>query len=322
VTRPFKCLIGLLAALLLGLVAVGGVPAFAAEGPTISVGSAGEVAPGQEFTVPVTIEGNTGFAACSFEIQYDTAALELIGFNTTGLLQGNAIGNVENSVIGYLSLNNMADDGVLFEMTFRVRDEAVGGVYDVVAALKDGTNKNFVNADAEPVAVSFVAGAVQVPGGATDPGGSEGTGTDPGNGPSSGPGNGIVSGGPTTVTATNANGGSMQLELRGEAGNLEYSLDSGVTWNRLPADGMIVTEEGERISVFGEGDADYYVQDLPEGMVPQTDADQGVSPLIWVIALVAVAIVVVVTIVVVSRRRRAGFDLDKESSGNVGQHRR
>jgi hypothetical protein len=102
--------------------------------------------------------------------------------------------------------------------------------------------------------------------------------------------------------------------LRGQEGNLEYSLDGGGTWDKLPADGIITTEDGERISVYGEGDADYYVSDLPESMLPKAALGQDISPLTWAIIVLVIVVAFAVVLRLVPRRRRssASDSFDKE----------
>ena len=348
---PALLLAALLASVLL-LLSAPAVLAYGAPEPTISVESAGEVAPGSEFSVSVTIEGNTGFAASSFQVNYDTSALQLLGFDTAGVMQGTTVENFEGSTIGNLSLSNITGDGQMFGLRFKVLENAAGGSYDISVALKGGTDKNFIDAQANPVPVSFSAGTVQVPGGAgtggENPDSNAGANTpgqtNTGNNTAGGntaagnttPGGNTPSLGtstPARVTATNANGDSLPLQLRGEAGNLEYSMDDGATWEKVPSDGIIVAEDGKRISVFGDGEADYTVQDLPDSMVPLSGVEEGIAPWVWIAIAAAVAVIVIIAIVVVTRRRKAAAGLDftdinntsannsvNESAGYVGKH--
>jgi hypothetical protein len=304
---PLRLLVGVLVALLLGAVLVDGpTSAYADDGPVITVGSTGEVVPGQVFTVPVDIKGNPGFAACSLELRYDKTALELISLDAPELTGGNVIKNIEGNTFGYLALNNVTGDGVLFEATFKVHDNAAIGSYGVAVALKDNSDENLVNANGTPLGARFTTGSVQVSA-VKDSGAQD---TDSGVPEDKA----VPQPTPEFVNAANPNGIALRLGLRGQEGNLDYSLDGGGTWDKLPADGIITTIDGERISVYGEGDADYYVSDLPESMLPKAAFGQDVSPLTWVIIVLVIVVAFVIVLRLVPRRRQSltADSFDKE----------
>jgi hypothetical protein len=300
-TTPLRLLAAFLVILLLSAAAFmsGAMPAYADDGPVITVGNAGEVVAGQGFTVPVDIKGNPGFAACSLELRYDSTTLQLISLDAVGLTGGNVIKNVEGNIFGYLSLNNVTGEGVLFEATFKVHDGAPIGSYGIAVALKDNSDENFVNAAGNPLGARFVTGSVQVSSGEDSGDQNAASGAVEDKAPSA----------QEFVNATNPNGITMRLGLREQDGNLEYSLDGGGTWDRLPADGVITTIDGERISVYGDADADYYVSDLPESMLPKAALGQDVSPLTWVIIVLVIVVAFAVVLRFAQPRRRKTKEL-------------
>jgi hypothetical protein len=72
-------------------------------------------------------------------------------------------------------------------------------------------------------------------------------------------------------------GSQIKLLLRGEDAGLEYSLDKGLTWEFVPPDRVIVTQDGIRISVNGQGEADYYLMGdaIVNPGTPGTDGNNG-----------------------------------------------
>ena len=110
-------------------------PAIAAASGSVSIGSEIELSigsatgkPGNTVTLPVIIEGNTGIAGFTFDIEYD--ATRLIPRNVTeGAAWQNYI--AKNLVFGDglirisgLSPQNSILDGTLFEVTFEIKNDA------------------------------------------------------------------------------------------------------------------------------------------------------------------------------------------------------
>jgi hypothetical protein len=309
-------------ALLLALVPT---VAFADGPPTISVGSSGEVAPGAEFTVPVSIEGNSGFAACALSFSYDKDALELVRVSEDGLLQGGQMNNIAGDSVGYFTMNNMDSDGVLFSATFRVKDTAVGGTYEVQIGLREGLENNLVDASSQPISASFTAGSVQVVGEGVPSGGGgtpsgdgtpsdapSGTEPDAGQGEQGGgspvvspppTGNTQVIAGNTQVTAVGADGSELQFLVRSTNNTREYSLDDGATWEAVPEDGIITTNDGKTISIDGREGADFTVKELPAGLAASTSEEGGVPIAVWLGVAAVIVAGVVVAFLVIKRRR-------------------
>jgi hypothetical protein len=66
---------------------------------------------------------------------------------------------------------------------------------------------------------------------------------------------------PKEVTAVAADGSEIKLLLRGEDVAREYSLNNGLSWKPVPSEGIVLTDDGTRISLDGQGEADYYLKD-------------------------------------------------------------
>jgi hypothetical protein len=143
--------------------------AHAAKSAQIEVGDAGQVKRGEEFSVPVSIQGNPGIAGASFVFQYDAGQLELTGFDSEGdIFADGLIENPTANIVGYLTFpNDKKEDGVLFNVRFKVRENAEPGNCDISISPKDGHATNLVNAKAEAVPVTFSAGSVTIAGAAS-----------------------------------------------------------------------------------------------------------------------------------------------------------
>jgi len=272
--------------------------AFAA-GATISVSDAGEVKPGQEFNVSVSIENNPGFAAAALEFDYDSDALEFIGFGSDGLIGGVIIPNVDEAALAYLSGTDMKNNGVLFTALFKVKDNAESGNYSIQIGLRNGTAANLVNAQAESVTATYTAGNVSV-------GGGSGTNNNT-NQPSE----------PTKVTATAADGSSVDILLRNGVAGMEYSLDDGLTWQAVPADGLIHTLDGQSISIYGKEGSDYVVDELPPALTDGGNTQAGGVPWQVIVGIAAVLIAAVVAFIMFRRRQASKqFHFQRRHSDN------
>jgi hypothetical protein len=265
--------------------------AFAA-GATISVSDAGEVKPGQEFSVSVNIEDNPGFAAAALEFIYDSEVLEFVGFGSDGLIGGVIIPNVDEATFAYFSGADLRSNGVLFTAHFKVKDNAASGNYTIQIGLRNGTAANLVNAQAETVTATYTAGTVTVGDGLSTNNNSNNNNNN--NQPSE----------PTKVTATAADGSSVDILLRNGVAGMEYSLDDGLTWQAVPADGLIHTLDGQGISIYGKEGSDYVVDELPPALTDGGDTQAGGVP--WqVIVGIAVILVAIVVAFIIVRRRQA-----------------
>lgn len=167
--------------------------AFAEGTAQITVGGADQVQAGYELIIPVNIQENPGIAGATFVLHYDGNALELTGISGAGGILGNSLlVNLEADSVGYLTFPaNNTENGLLFSATFRVRDGAESGTYEIAVGLKDNLDKNLVNNDAQAVPATFIAGTVTIDGiPSNDTGDNQGgtTPTDDGNTSSGTPG--------------------------------------------------------------------------------------------------------------------------------------
>ena len=134
------------------------------EPAKVAVGSvATAVAPGDSFTVPVTITDNPGFFGAGFTLGFDSAALELVSFDASGtLLDGSLLDYLPSASAGYAGATEVTGDGTLFNVTFKVKVGASVGTYPITVGLKDGSALNFVDDWANPLDIAFTAGSVKV----------------------------------------------------------------------------------------------------------------------------------------------------------------
>ncbi len=123
-------------------------------------GKAGDVV-----RVPVSIEQNTGFAGFTFEVTADDA-LVLTDIAKGELLSGSDSGaftkNVRSGLVNWTDSENLAGDGVLFYLTFKIADDAEAGSYEISIALKDGESSNFVNEYSSAIPFEAENGTVTV----------------------------------------------------------------------------------------------------------------------------------------------------------------
>ena len=116
---------------------------------------------GDTVTVPVSIADNPGIAGFTFVFDYDTSAMSLTGISKGAVLQdGTFTPNVSGKTLNWFNAVNVTENGVLFNLTFKVT--ASEGSYNVTAALKDGKKTNFVNENATPQRITFEEGKVQI----------------------------------------------------------------------------------------------------------------------------------------------------------------
>ena len=126
----------------------------------VAVGTA-DARPGDEVTIPVTVTGNDGFSAFSLTVEAD-AALELTGVTPGALLGDSGTFTADTTTVTWSSDADILGNGTLFDLTFRVRDEATDGSYGISVGLQDGLASNFVSADGIHKNVVFAPGAVAV----------------------------------------------------------------------------------------------------------------------------------------------------------------
>ena len=133
-------------------------PAVFAAGTSVVVSDIDAV-PGAEVTVDVSITGNTGFGAATFDIVYDADVLTLTAITVEGKLFGQGMGvqNVAKNRVNCANATAITGDGVLFTLTFKVADTAANGDYDVTVAVK-----NFADTKGATINATVEAGTVEV----------------------------------------------------------------------------------------------------------------------------------------------------------------
>lgn len=106
----------------------------------VTIGS-GEGRPGTEIDIPVSITGNTGFAAFNAGMVYDSDALELLGYEVSGyLLDGAQVG----TKVAYAHADNDCNsDGVLFVARFKIKNSAPNGNYEIGMLCDDWYDAQF-----------------------------------------------------------------------------------------------------------------------------------------------------------------------------------
>ena len=139
-----------------------------ATAPKYAIGSAsGSV--GQTVEVYVSIENNPGIVSLRNIVTYDSSALELIQVENTGLLNGYT---TPYSVISSpytlrwadsLATENNTSNGNIIKLTFRIKDDAEAGSYDITvkpieARNFDGTKITFRSASSTIPVVDYIVG--------------------------------------------------------------------------------------------------------------------------------------------------------------------
>ena len=125
--------ISFLLAIILLFSNIGIAPTVLAVGATTEI-TFGEVEGkvGDEVTVPVTISNNPGISIFFFVVKYDAEGLTFVSADEGEILTSGTFTPVNDSVNGELSLpwftvdGDIAEDGVLMNLTFRINESAKG----------------------------------------------------------------------------------------------------------------------------------------------------------------------------------------------------
>ncbi len=145
------------------------IGASAAEKATFSVGDV-TGAPGEEVTVPVSIDANPGLTFAQVMIGYDAEALEIVNVEKLTLAGKPASsGPITANPIAVTWADGLADTtetGVIANITFKIKDDAVAGDYTLEV---EGVQENIFNLNYEDVAFTTVNGTITVESGAVEP---------------------------------------------------------------------------------------------------------------------------------------------------------
>lgn len=125
--------------------------------------ASGTVQPGESVTIPVSITDNTGFAGFTFIITCDEG-LSITNITKGALLSTSESGsftkNIESGKVTWYDVENLTNDGVLFNLVLTLSANAEPGEYGITIALKDSQPTNFVDYLSQAVPIRFTAGKV------------------------------------------------------------------------------------------------------------------------------------------------------------------
>lgn len=111
---------------------------------------------GETVTLTVSVSGNTdGLYSYGFQVKYDSNALEMVGAGGGSLSSPSAA----NNKVGWFCTtpDPVTGDGSLFTMTFKVKDNASKGTYDITLVTDDFTDGNW-----DSYSVNTVPGQITV----------------------------------------------------------------------------------------------------------------------------------------------------------------
>lgn len=116
---------------------------------------------GDTVTVKVSIDNNPGIAAVTISVKYDSASLTYIDYEE-GLFAAPTVNCVtKKSLVRFVAVQNenMTENGILFSLSFKVKDGVTLGLKDVKVEYEKG---DFVNTDYEKLTPKTVAGGVKI----------------------------------------------------------------------------------------------------------------------------------------------------------------
>ena len=146
--------------LLIAMMPVVGVSA--ADVVTFSAGSV-TGAPGEEVSVPVSIDTNPGLTFAQVKVEYDATVLEVVDIETLAFAGGTVeCGPTDRNplmITWYDCLENITETGAIANIIFKIKDDAVEGTYDLVVA---GSEGNIIDVDLNDVPFTNVNGSVIV----------------------------------------------------------------------------------------------------------------------------------------------------------------
>lgn len=125
------------------------------------MGNAGEMV-----SIDVSLANNPGFTCMILNISYDMDALELISVSDSGLIPGKNHTPNYNSPYqltwqNYTAESNFTDNGVIATLTFKIKDSAANGKYDI-GVYYDVYNYEVTDAMLNPVSFDLINGSITV----------------------------------------------------------------------------------------------------------------------------------------------------------------
>jgi hypothetical protein len=130
-------------------------------GTVVTVADSAKVRPGDTFTLPVSIKNNTGYAAFSLQVDFDSTYLELIAIDNVNALPGFNV-NLAEGKVGMFSSADITSNDDLFNLVFKVKAGTLDGNYAIGISIIGNHPLNFANADWVGLDVTFVDGTVGV----------------------------------------------------------------------------------------------------------------------------------------------------------------
>ncbi|MBQ6884761.1 MAG: hypothetical protein IJN56_03385 [Clostridia bacterium] len=120
------------------------------------------VAPGGEIDVVVSLDSNPGITGASLWLDYDSTMFEIVEF-VDAALDGRSVECSETdndpAIIRWIGYDDSIATGTLVTITFRVKDDAVDGVYDITLS----TNQDEVfDKDFDDVAYNLTNSSIKV----------------------------------------------------------------------------------------------------------------------------------------------------------------
>ena len=120
---------------------------------------------GDTVLVPVLISDNPGFAGFTMELSYPDC-LQLVSVTKGNVLQSSDSGaltvNLRKNIVNWNDITDLADDGELLILTFKISNDVTDGQYTISIAPKDNKVGNFATEDGCSIAAAYTSGGVQV----------------------------------------------------------------------------------------------------------------------------------------------------------------
>ena len=134
------------------------------DGRVVATVDKGEVGIGETVTLTVSMENNPGLVGWLIHVDFDEDVLELIKQERGDAFVGITFGPMQNPAnalwCDYFYGENCTNNGVIFTLTFRVKDNAVFGESAITVYCTDPDN--LCNSNYEAVEFEFVSTAVTV----------------------------------------------------------------------------------------------------------------------------------------------------------------
>ena len=167
------------------------VPVQATEEVIVTVESVAESFEiGEDVTLAVTIENNTGFTDFGWEIVFDRECLELVGFENEPSI-GGFTANQVTAVVTAAQTNPYIENGKFFDIKFRVKENAPSG--ETTVAIYEVPGSGLYNGN-NGVDVCYVDGIINIVGAQNNTPGAGGNGGSTGGGAGSLPSGSLPSG--------------------------------------------------------------------------------------------------------------------------------